>query len=231
MLAGRISNPAESLAAFGSDLNVQGTPSLPQISVANFFTLANAISGPVAGDNVYGLRDVFSTTRGRQTINAGGEIYLEKDHLETLLNNYGVFSFTSAAVPSTTSGQATYTRTGVAISDFLIGHPNTMSQDSPDDANENYWNYGLFVQDDWRVTPKLTLNLGVRYDVQTAPVDTQRRVAVFEPGVQSMVSPNACWASSFLETRVFRTAVSTQTTTTFLRGSALPSVPSRTNAR
>ena len=92
MMAGRISSPAKSLAAYGSDINVQGTPSLPQISVANFFTLANAISGPLAGDNVYGLRDVFSTTRGRHTINAGGEVYLEKDLLETLLNNYGVFS-------------------------------------------------------------------------------------------------------------------------------------------
>lgn len=197
MMAGRISNPAESLAAFGSDLNVQGTPSLSDISVSSFFTLSNAISGPLAGDNVYGLRDVFSTTKGRHTINFGGEAYLEKDRLETLLNNYGVFSFTSATVPSTASGQATYTRTGNAISDFLIGHPNTMSQDSPDDANENYWNYGFFLQDDWRVIPALTLNLGVRYDVQTAPTDTQRRIAVFEPGVQSTVSPNAMLGQLF----------------------------------
>jgi outer membrane receptor protein involved in Fe transport len=191
MMAGRISNPAESLAAFGSDLNVQGTPSLSQISVSNFFTLANAISGPLAGDNIYGVRDVFSTTRGRHTIDAGGELYLEKDRLETLLNNYGVFTFTSAAVPTAASGQATYTRTGVAIGDFLIGHPNSMSQDSPDDANENYWNYGFFLQNDWRIIPTLTLNLGVRYDVQTPPTDTQRRIAVFEPGVQSTVSPSA----------------------------------------
>ena len=197
MIAGRISSPAESLAAFGSDLNVQGTPSLPQISVSSFFTLANAISGPVAGDNIYGLRDVFSTNRGRHTINAGAEGYLEHDRLETLLNNYGVFSFTSATVPSTTSGQATYTRTGNAISDFLIGHPNTMSQDSPDDANENYWDYGFFVQDDWHPLTNLTLNLGLRYDVQTAPTDTQRRIAVFEPGVQSTVSPNAMLGQLF----------------------------------
>lgn len=197
MMAGRISDPGVSLSAYGSDINVQGTPSLPNISVSNFFTLANAISGPVAGDNIYGLRDVFSTTRGRHTINVGGEIYLEKDRLETLLNNYGAFSFTSATVPSSASGQATYTRTGVAIADFLIGHPNTMSQDSPDDANENYWNYGFFAQDDWRVFPRLTLNLGLRYDVQTAPTDTQRRIAVFEPGVQSTVSPNAMLGQLF----------------------------------
>jgi outer membrane receptor protein involved in Fe transport len=180
-----------------TDINVQGTPSLPNISVANFFTLANAISGPIAGDNIYGLRGVFSTTKGRHTINAGCEIYLEKDRLETLLNDYGTFSFTSAAVPTTASGQASYTRTGVAMADFLIGHPNTMGQDSPDDANENYWNYGLFVQDDWRVMPRLTLNLGLRYDVQTAPTDTQRRIAVFEPGVQSTVSPNAMLGQLF----------------------------------
>lgn len=186
MMAGRISNPAKSLADYGSDLNVQGTPSLPNISVANFFTLGQSITGPLAGDGVYGIRDVFSTTRGRHTLNAGGELYLEKDRLETLLNNYGVFSFTNSS-----------TRTHVAMADFLIGYPNAMSQDSPDDANENYWNYGFFLQDDWRVLPTLTLNLGLRYDVQTAPVDTQRRIAVFEPGVQSTVSPNAMLGQLF----------------------------------
>jgi outer membrane receptor protein involved in Fe transport len=191
MIAGRVSNPGYSLDHYGSNINVQGTPSLAQISVSNFFTLANAISGPVAGDNIYGARDVFSTTRGKHTLNVGAEVYLEKDRLETLLNNYGVFAFATSTVPSTASGQASFVKTGVALADFLIGHPNTMGQDSPDDANENYWNYGFFAQDDWRLLPNLTFNLGVRYDVQTAPTDTQRRIAVFEPGVQSTVSPTA----------------------------------------
>jgi hypothetical protein len=197
MIAGRVSAPATSLASYGSSLNVQGTLSLPQITVASFFSLNQAITGPVAGDNVYGLRDVFSTTFRTHTINAGAEVYLEKDRLETLLNNYGTFAFTSATVPNTVSGQSTYTRTGVALADFLIGHPNTMGQDSPDDANENYWNYGFFVQDDWRIIPRLTINLGVRYDVQTTPVDTQRRIAVFSPGVQSTVSPTAMLGQLF----------------------------------
>ncbi|SNS97928.1 Carboxypeptidase regulatory-like domain-containing protein [Granulicella rosea] len=191
MLAGRVSTPAKSLAAYGSDISVQGTPSLPDISVAGFFHLANAISGPVAGDNVYGLRDVFSTTKGKHTINIGAEVYLERDRLETLLNNYGTFSFANTTVPNTAAGQSTYIKTGNGMADMLIGHPNTMGQDSPDDANELYWNYGFFLQDDYRVIPNLTFNLGIRYDVQTAPVDNQHRIAVFSPGTQSSVSPSA----------------------------------------
>lgn len=186
MAAGRISNPAKSLADYGSDLNVQGTPSLPSISVANFFSLGQSITGPQAGDNVYGVRDVFSTTRGAHTLTAGGEAYLEKDVLVTLLNNYGVFTFSNSS-----------SRTHVAVSDFLLGQPAQMSQDSPDNANENYWNYGFFLQDDWRLRSNLTLNLGVRYDVQTPPVDTLRRIAVFKPGVQSTVSPNAMLGQLF----------------------------------
>src|ERR1700753_4122666 len=83
------------------------------------------------------------------------------------------------------------------MADFLIGRPNTMGQDSPDDGNANYWNWGLFFQDDWRISPTLTLNLGVRYDVQTTPTDTQRRIAVFRPGVQSTVAPKAMLGQLF----------------------------------
>jgi outer membrane receptor protein involved in Fe transport len=186
MMAGRISNPARSLADYGSDLNVQGALSLPQIAVNNFFTLGQSITGPVAGDNVYGARDVLSTTRGSHALNMGAEIYLEKDRLQTLLNNYGVFNFSN-----TTTG------TRNAISDFLIGRVFQMSQDSPDDANANYWNYGVFLQDNWKILPNLTLNLGLRYDVQTPPTDTLRRVGVFKPGVQSTVSPSAMLGQLF----------------------------------
>ena len=197
MIAGRVSTPGQSLDAFGSNINVQGTPSLAQVSVTGFFTLAQAISGPLTGDNIYGLRDVYSITLGKHSINAGGEGYLEHDRNESLLNNYGVFAFANSTVPNTLAGQTGFVKTGAAIADFLIGHPNTMSQDSPDDANEGYFNYGFFVQDDWRVIPNLTLNLGIRYDVQTAPTDTQRRIAVFSPGVQSTVSPTAIQGQLF----------------------------------
>src|SRR5260370_12134424 len=91
MNAGRNSQPAKSLADYGSELNVQGPPQLPQISVGGFFTLANQISGPVAGTNVYGLRDVYTRTHGNHTLFLGGESHPQNDAQHTHLNYYASF--------------------------------------------------------------------------------------------------------------------------------------------
>ena len=105
-------------------------------------------------------------------------------------------------------------KTGVAISDFLIGHPNTYGQDSPDNANANYWNWGIFAQDDWRFTPRLTLNLGLRYDIQTAPTDTQRRYSILSLGCSRPFRLRRSSVSCFPEIPAFQSVVWTLTTTT-----------------
>ena len=172
--AGRVNLPAMSLGDLGSTFGAQGTPSLPQITVTGYFTLAESIAGPVAGTNFYSVRDMVSYTRGRHTFKFGGEIALDKDIQQTLLNNYGVFSFTGS-------------KTGNAFADFLTGLPVTMNQDAPITAMDNFWTTALYAQDDFRVSPRLTLNLGLRWDVQTAPTDPFDREATFIQGVQSQV--------------------------------------------
>jgi outer membrane receptor protein involved in Fe transport len=182
---GRNATPAGTLADFGSDFGVVGTPSRPQISVGGVegFTLAQAITGPKAGANVYTARDVWSTTIGKHSLYLGGEAGLEKDFQLTSLNNYGSFTF------STTNG-ASGARTTNALSDFLAGVPASMGQDTGLYANANYFNTGIFAQDDWKIFRNLTLNLGVRYDWQQAPTDPQRMQTNFQPGVQSHAFQN-----------------------------------------
>jgi hypothetical protein len=94
---GRLNLPATSLGDLGSAFTIQGTPSLPQISVSGFFTLTNSIGGPTAGTNFYSIRDVFSWTKGNHSLRLGGELSLNKDIQQTLLNNYGVFTFNNGA--------------------------------------------------------------------------------------------------------------------------------------
>jgi len=171
---GRLNTPQISLGDLGSTFNIQGPKQLPQITVTGYFTLGQGIAGPVAGTNFYSTRDQVSWTHGRHTFKFGGEISLDKDIQQTLLNDYGVFSLTG-------------TKTGNALSDYLTGLPVTMNQDSPITALDNFWTGALFVQDDIRLHPRFTLNVGLRYELQQAPTDPFNRESTFELGVQSQV--------------------------------------------
>jgi hypothetical protein len=82
-------------------------------------------------------------------------------------------------------------KTGNAYADFLLGLPATMTQDAPVRKTDNGAYISLFAQDDFRVHPRLTLNLGVRYDLQFPFTDPSDRKLAFVPGQQSQVSPTA----------------------------------------
>jgi len=175
---GRVPDPQTPISAFGSNFQVQGTPSLPQITVTGYFNAANAISGPVAGSNYYGLRDMMNLTKGKHSLKFGYEGSLEKVVHDTLLNNYGTFSFDG-------------TRTGNALADFILGTPRSMNQDAPIVKINNSWYHGLFIQDDIRLHPRFTLNLGLRYDLQTPFTDPADRALTYVAGRRSTVVPSA----------------------------------------
>lgn len=175
---GRINEPVQSIADYGSKFQVQGTPALPNISVSGYFTLGQAIAGATAGSNYYGIRELLSWTKGRHYLKIGGEFSLEKNIHDTLLNNYGTFAFTGA-------------KSGNALADFILGLPATMNQDAPIVKYDNGWYFAGFIQDDLRLHRRLTLNLGLRYDVQTPFTDPYDRRLAFIPDVQSVRVPTA----------------------------------------
>jgi hypothetical protein len=181
---GRLNLPATSLGDLGSAFTIQGKPSLPQITVSGFFTLSNSIGGPTAGTNFYSVRDVFSWNKGSHSLKFGGEISLNKDIQDTLLNNYGVFTFNNGATKN-------------ALADFLLGIPSAVSQDAPVTGYSNTWYTAMFIQDDFRIHPRLTLNLGLRWDIQAPPLDPYNRVVNYSPGFKSTVNPAAPVGAKF----------------------------------
>ena len=188
--AGRVNLPAVSLGDLGSEFTIQGPHSLPQITVQGpvTFTAASAIAGPEAGTNFYSVRDVVSLTHGRHSLAFGAEETLGKDIQSTLLNNYGVFQFSTTMVRDSTSG-ANISVPGIAL--FLMGLPTSITQDAPVTAYTNSWSTGFFVRDNFRVLPRLTLNLGLRWDIQTPPTDPENRGTSFVLGQQSKIIPVA----------------------------------------
>jgi hypothetical protein len=181
LFGGRLNTPEKSLGDLGSKFNVQGPPTLPQIQVAGRFNLNVAIGGPVGGSNLYQIRDVFSWTRGRHSLRIGGEGSLEKLIQDTTLNNYGVFRF------NTNNSRGT----GDAMADFLLGLPLNFNQDAPITKIDSGWYTGLFVQDDFKIHRRLTLTLGLRYDLQLPMTDPLDRKLTFVQGRHSQVVPDA----------------------------------------
>jgi trimeric autotransporter adhesin len=104
-------------------------------------------------------------SRGRHEVSFGGDFKRQEMNLLSQQNPRGTFSFTGAATSSSAMGSAA---TGYDFADFLLGIPDTSSI-AFGNADKYFRSsiYEAYVQDVWRVSPSLTLNLGVRWEYWT----------------------------------------------------------------
>jgi len=77
--------------------------------------------------------------------------------------------------------------TGNAIADFLLGYARQAELSNVHIVNQRRWSMSYFVQDDWRVNSRLTLNLGLRYDFMTPSYEADNRMANFDPATGGLV--------------------------------------------
>ena len=174
---GRVNLPATDLGQLGSDFTIQGPSALPQLNVSGYFNAGGALAGPVTTSDFYSLRDIVTMTKGKHSLIFGGELALDKGMFVGNLYNFGVFTFQNSA-PTTT---------GNALADFVTGQVSTMEQDTPYHTLLSAWHTAVFLQDNYRITPRFTANLGLRWDIDTPPVESSNLTAAFVPGQQSTV--------------------------------------------
>ena len=124
-------------------------------------------------DYVYFATATASHFRARHGLRFGWEVRQKRNNGWDRGNASGGFSFSGqfAAGPGLTAG----TGFGHDLATFLLGLPNDGSVEirSPGDVRGNY--QAVFVQDDWRVSPSLTLNLGFRYDFESPGYERHKR--------------------------------------------------------
>jgi hypothetical protein len=178
---GRVNLPTTNIGQLGSSFTIQGPSALPDISLSGYFSAGGALAGPVTTADFYSLRDMVSMTKGKHSLFFGGEFGLDKGMFAANLDNFGVFNFSSSA-PTTT---------GNALADFVTGQVSSMEQDTPYHTLMSAWHTAVFFQDNYRVTPRFTANLGVRWDIDTPPVESSNLTDAFVPGQQSTVVPSA----------------------------------------
>jgi outer membrane receptor protein involved in Fe transport len=101
-------------------------------------------------------------------------------------------------------------RTGIGLADFLLGYPQAAELATPSVTDARIWMFSGYFQDDWKVTPKLTFNYGLRYDYATWPYSGADRIT-------NIQNPNPA-AVNAIATLVCAKAVSPCGATTGNRG-------------
>jgi hypothetical protein len=140
----------------------------PRIRITGFpsFQLGGPVSWPkiVGPDSVYQFTDSVSVQKGNHALKFGGEILLNRSSDNVTSNNKGPLSFAS-------------------LQNFFTGTIKTALITSGDTSrNLSDQGYAAFIQDDWRLQRRLTINLGLRYELTTVVQAGNNLIGNFLPG-------------------------------------------------
>lgn len=140
---------------------------VPAVLVTGYDSLGKSNLPTDRVDTTYQLIPSLTYNHGRHTVKIGGDA-----------NRYSTMRLNNG------NGLGTYTFSGQyggnSVADLLLGDPSKASRALGDTRNPMYNDaFALYIQDDWKITKTLTLNLGARYDVLTPLVSADNRLVNF----------------------------------------------------
>jgi hypothetical protein len=184
---------AQLTASAGAALSIPGIPAtarfpntLPTFAISGYQQLGSPAS--TASDFDTGVRevaDVFTWLKGRHTLKAGLDFRWERLNAIQPPSPTGSFSFN--AIGSDLPG---VTNTGTPLASFLLGQVQTFSIDlqrAPIQERARVQEY--FIQDDWKVSGRLTINAGLRYTLNFPSTEINGQTAVFDLASQVLEYP------------------------------------------
>jgi len=166
----------------------------PTINITDIYTLSQGLHANYQ-ENQHDISDVVTLIRGRHTIHLGGNlIYMIADSTAWGNINGATLNFTGVYTAGSNVGTLAST-TGVGYADFLIGYAKSWSASVSPQYAGRLRSPAAFIQDDFKVTPKLTLNLGLRWMGTTGWWDRDGNARSFDPTVINPATgkPGAMW--------------------------------------
>jgi hypothetical protein len=155
-------------------LPAQSIDGAPQISILNIVSMSEAGSSDLQQD--LNLVQNLTVVRGSHSIKMGFNY--------NFTNHYNI----AATTPQRGAYSFTGRYTGNGYGDFVLGYPNTTQLPQPAALAGKFAanRYAAFVQDDWKITPKLTLNVGLRYELQLIRPVVYGQAAMFIPSADKI---------------------------------------------
>ncbi|QEE27799.1 carboxypeptidase regulatory-like domain-containing protein [Terriglobus albidus] len=178
-------SPSADLGIPGIPVNAAFNNTLPLFTFTGLQQLgANASTSARYQTSVSELIDMVVWTHGGHSLKAGGDLRRYELNAISPPNPTGSFAFTTTGTNTTgTSGASG----GNAFASFLLGQVDTFSIDlQTKTIRPRDYIHEFFLQDDWRVTPRLTLNLGARWTLHMPSTEAHNQGAVFNLATQQL---------------------------------------------
>ena len=200
---------------------------VPSVDILGYTTIGDRNFGlpTQTRNNSYQFADNLSLQLGRHGLKIGVEAI--RYQLNNLTDNFYLPSFTFRGVPFTAGVATDGTSGGSLFADFLLGHPNlTQRSDGDSLIYLRRWGVSPYIQDDWKISNRLTLNLGLRYDLLTPWVEKDDRFGgLLVENIVGAPAPKPVQAGVGVPRGIIYTDKNN-----FAPGSGSPTVPSGTTA-
>jgi hypothetical protein len=159
-----------------------GREGLPSITVAGGFSLGNDAEGelPQTG-NSFQWADNLTKVSGNHALKFGVDVRRQQFNQFLYYNVNGTLSFYGGG-PNDVGASNLYPN-------FLLGLPDQFGEGSAQVERVRNTGLYLYAQDSWKIKPNLTLNYGLRWELNTPLADVAKHVETFRPGQQSTVYP------------------------------------------
>ena len=173
---------------------IAGASNLPIFPNFNFGGDYANYSGTNIGSYAYnnqprdtqGIQDQMVLVHGRQNIKMGAEYRLYRFYPFQVFSPTGTYSFGQSFTQQNPLDSATASQ-GFGLASFLLGTGNfTFEHAEPLSTYHHY--AGAFVQDDWKIRPTLTINLGLRWETETGTAESHDRLTYFDPNAANPLS-------------------------------------------